>query len=66
MIEKLTKDILEKIILEINKIENKQKIKNYIITPIFKNFFPYFIIIISMYIINLILILLILLILLSK
>ena len=38
MIEKLTKDLINKIILELNKEDNMDKIDQEIISPIFANF----------------------------
>ena len=64
MIDELTKDFINKITLEVNKEENKKKIKSEILEPIFSEFsekiYPYITILFAMYSINLILILLIL------
>ena len=64
MIEKLTKDFNNKIILEINKQENKEKLESDIINPIFSNFaeriYPYVSLLFIMYSLNLILIIIIL------
>lgn len=64
MIEKLTKDFINKIILEINKQENKEKLESDIINPIFSNFaeriYPYVSLLFIMYSLNLILIIIIL------
>jgi hypothetical protein len=64
MFEKLTKDFINKIIIEINKKENKEKLENQVINPIFFNFaeriYPYVSLLFIMYSINLILIIIIL------
>lgn len=64
MIDKITKDIISKIIIEINKPENKTKLENDVITPIFANFadriYPYVSLLFVMYSLNLILIIVIL------
>ena len=64
MIDKLTKDFLEKIIIELQKEENKTKLEKEIINPIFSNFadriYPYVSLLFGMYTINLVLIIVIL------
>ena len=64
MIDKLTKDFIEKIVLEIKKEDNKTKIKKDILNPIFSEFsdkiYPYISILFLMYSLNLILIIVIL------
>lgn len=64
MIEKLTKDFINKIIAEIKKEENKQKLETEVIAPIFSNFaeriYPYVSLLFIMYSLNLILIIIIL------
>jgi hypothetical protein len=64
MIDKLTKEFLEKIILELQKEENKTKLEKDIINPIFSNFaeriYPYVSLLFGMYTINLVLIIVIL------
>jgi hypothetical protein len=64
MIEKITKDFINKLILEINKHDNKEKLEKDIINPIFSNFtdriYPYVSLLFIMYSINLILIIIIL------
>ena len=64
MLEKLTKDFINKIIIELNKQENKDKIEKDIITPVFSNFasriYPYVSLLFIMYSLNLILIIIIL------
>lgn len=61
MAEKITKDLINRIINEIKKEENQQKIENEIFNPIlikFSNkFYPYIKIILSIYIINFLLVL---------
>ena len=64
MIDKLTKDLIDKIIIEINKEDNKDRIENKIINPlinpIINNFssklFPYISLLFIMYSFNIILI----------
>ena len=60
MIDKLTKDFIDKIIIELNKKENKEKLENKIINPILYNFtcklFPYISLLFIMYSLNIILI----------
>jgi hypothetical protein len=64
MLEKLTTDFINKIIIEINKQENKDKLEKKIIGPIFSNFaeriYPYVSLLFIMYTLNLILIIIIL------
>jgi len=64
MIDKLTKDFINKIIIELNKIENKEKLDKDIISPIFSSFteriYPYVSLLFIMYSLNLILIIIIL------
>jgi hypothetical protein len=64
MFEKLTKDFINKIIIEINKKDNKEKLESQVINPIFINFaeriYPYVSLLFIMYSINLILIIIIL------
>ena len=60
MIEKLTRDLITKIVYEIRKEDNKKKIKEDIIYPILCEFsermYPYITILFIMYMINLVLI----------
>jgi hypothetical protein len=64
MIEKLTKDFINKIVLELNKQENKDKLEKDIFNPIMLNFseriHPYVSLLFIMYSLNLILIIVIL------
>ena len=64
MIEQLTKDFINKIVIEIKKDDNKKKIKDEILEPIFTEFsdkiYPYISILFLMYSINLVLIIVIL------
>lgn len=64
MIDKLAKDFINKFIIEINKVENRNRIESEIINPLICNFsnkiFPYITLLIIMYILNLILIIAIL------
>jgi len=64
MINKLTTDFINKLIQEINKEENREKLENEIISPIFSNFaeriYPYVSLLFIMYSLNLILIIIIL------
>jgi hypothetical protein len=64
MIEKLTKDIINKITIQLNKKENKERIDKEIIEPLICNIsnrlYPYISLMFIMYIVNLILIIVIL------
>ena len=64
MIDKITKDFISRMVVEINKPENKIKLENEIITPIFSNFadrmYPYISLLFIIYSLNLILIIIIL------
>jgi len=64
MLEKLTKDFIHKIIIEINKPENKTKLEKEIINPVFSTFadriYPYVSLLFIMYSLNLILMVIIL------
>lgn len=64
MIDKITKDFISRLIQEINKPENKVKLENDVIAPIFSNFadriYPYVSLLFVMYSLNLILIIIIL------
>lgn len=64
MLEKLTKDFINKLIIEINKEENKTKLEQEVINPIFSNFadriYPYVSLLFIMYSLNLILIIIVL------
>lgn len=64
MIDKLTKDFIDKMVIEVKKDENKYKIKNDILNPIFSEFsdkiYPYISILFIMYSLNLVLIIVIL------
>jgi len=64
MIDKLTKDFIDKIVIEIKKEDNKDKIKKDILNPIFSEFsdkiYPYISILFLMYSLNLVLIIVIL------
>jgi hypothetical protein len=64
MIDKITKDFISRLVIEINKPENKLKLENEIITPIFSNFadrmYPYISLLFIIYSLNLILIIIIL------
>lgn len=64
MLEKLTKDFINKLINEINKPDNKEKLEKDVISPIFSNFadriYPYVSLLFVMYSLNLILIIVIL------
>lgn len=63
MIDKLTKDFINKIIIEINKPDNKEKLEKDVINPIFKSFadriYPYVSLLFVMYSLNLVLIIVI-------
>jgi len=64
MLDKLTKDLINKIIIEINKEENKKNLEEKVIDPIFANFadriYPYVSLLFIMYSLNLVLIIIIL------
>ena len=64
MIDKLTKDFIDKMVTEVKKDDNKKKIKEDILNPILNEFsekiHPYISILFIMYSINLILIIVIL------
>lgn len=64
MIDKLTKDFIEKMVFEVKKEDNKKKIKDEILDPILNEFsekiYPYINILFFMYSINLLLIIVIL------
>jgi hypothetical protein len=70
MIDKITKDFLNKIIIEINKPDNKNNINNKIINPLFlcllDKIYPYALCLFSIFFFNLILIIIILIILYNK
>jgi len=64
MLDKLTKDFINKLVIEINKDENKTKIEQDVLNPIFSNFadriYPYVSLLFIMYSLNLILIIVVL------
>jgi len=64
MIDKIVKNMIDNIIVEINKYDNKKKIENDIINPIFVIFadkiYPYVSLLFIMYSLNLFLIIIIL------
>ena len=64
MIDKITKDFILKLILEINKPENKIRIENDVIAPFFSTLvdriYPYVSLLFIMYSLNLVLIIVIL------
>ncbi len=64
MLDKLTKDFINKLVVEINKEENKEKLEKDVINPIFTNFadriYPYVSLLFVMYSLNLILIIIVL------
>ena len=70
MIDKLTKDFIEKIVVELNKKDNKEKLQNKIVNPILENFtsklFPYISLLFIMYSFNIILIISIIIIILNN
>ena len=70
MLDKLTKDLINKVIIEINKPENKNRIEKEIFKPVFTNFadriYPYVSLLFIMYILNLVLIIIILVLLINK
>jgi hypothetical protein len=64
MLDKLTKDFISKIVIEINKEENKTKLEQEVINPIFTNFanriYPYVSLLFIMYSLNLVLVIIVL------
>ena len=64
MIDKITKDFIDKMVIEVKKENNRKKIKEKILNPILDEFsekiYPYINILFMMYSINLILIIIIL------
>ena len=70
MLDKLIKDLINKLIIEVNKPENKSKLEKQIFKPIFSNFadriYPYVSLLFIMYILNLVLIIIILVLLINK
>ncbi len=64
MLDKLTRDFINKLIIEINKPDNKEKLEKEVINPVFANFadriYPYVSLLFIMYSLNLILIIVIL------
>ena len=70
MLSKLTKEVLDKCIIELQKDENKENIESYIINPLIKSIsnklYPYLISIFIMYILILILVITILIFLIMK
>ena len=60
MIDKLTKNLIDKIVIELSKEDNKEKLEKKIINPILNNFtcklFPYISLLFIMYSFNIILI----------
>jgi hypothetical protein len=64
MLDKLTKDFISKLVIEINKEENKTKLEQEVINPIFTNFanriYPYVSLLFIMYSLNLILVIVVL------
>jgi len=70
MIDKLTKDFIEKFVSEIKKEDNKKKLKEDIVYPILNEFsdkiYPYISILFVMYSLNLVLIIVILFLILIK
>jgi hypothetical protein len=70
MIDKLTKNLIDKIIIELNKKDNKEKLERKIISPILSNFtcklFPYISLLFIMYSFNIILIISIIILILKK
>ena len=64
MIDKITRDFIDKMVVEVKKEDNKKKIKEEILNPILSEFsekiYPYINILFFMYSINLILIIVIL------
>lgn len=70
MIKKLTNDFIAKFVKEFNKEENKTKINNEILTPIFSSFsekiYPYVTLLFVLYTFNLLIIITILLLIIFK
>jgi hypothetical protein len=70
MLELLVKDLINKLIIEMNKPENKSKIEKEILKPALSNFtdriYPYVSLLFIMYILNLVLIIIILVLLINK
>ena len=68
--ENFTRNIIDKFICQLNKEENKKKINQDILNPIFKEFsnkiYPYVSLLFLMYILNLILVIIILTLILKK
>jgi len=64
MLDKLTKDFISKLVIEINKEENKTKLEQEVINPIFTNFanriYPYVSLLFIMYSLNLVLVIIVL------
>ncbi len=63
MVEKITKDLLNKFIIEIKKDENQKKLENDILNPILIKFtnkiYPYIKIVFTVFILNFLLVLII-------
>ena len=70
MIDKITKDFIEKMVVEVKKDDNRKKIKEELLNPILSEFsdriYPYINVLFFMYSINLILIIVILVLILLK
>ena len=70
MIKKLTQDFLNKVVIELKKEENKNKINQEILKPIIEKFsnmvYPYVTLLFIMYTLNIIIIVIILIIILNK
>ena len=68
--DKLTKDLIAKIVIELNKKDNKEKLETDIINPILQNFtsklFPYISLLFIMYSFNIILIISIIILVINK
>jgi len=64
MIDKITKDFIDKMVIEVKKDDNRKKVRENILNPILNEFtekiYPYINILFMMYSINLILIIIIL------
>lgn len=62
--EKITKSLLDKFICQLNDADNKKKLNEEILNPIFKEFsnkiYPYVSLLFMMYILNLVLVIIIL------